>query len=147
MGAINFRRAFFLCLAFLVAGCVPSPRFTGTSAPPAEPSVTDYREEGMASYYADDFNGKQTSSGEVYDMNAMTAAHRTLPFGSIVRVTNLETGKSVVVRINDRGPFKDNRVIDLSLQAAKELECIGHGTVRVRLEVLKVLSPKAPDNE
>jgi rare lipoprotein A len=80
-------------------------------------------------------------------MHAMTAAHRSLPFGSLVRVTNLQTGKSVVVRVNDRGPFKDNRIIDLSLKAATQLECIGTGTVRVRLELIQVPGTPAPDNE
>jgi rare lipoprotein A len=94
-------------------------------------------EEGIASYYAEEFNGRKTSNGEVYDMNAITAAHRTLPFNSKVRVTNTLTGKSIIVRINDRGPFKDNRIIDLSLAAAKSLELIGSGTAQVRLEVLE----------
>lgn len=93
-------------------------------------------EEGVASYYAEEFNGRKTSNGETYDMNQMTAAHRTLPFNSHVRVINTSTGKSVVVRINDRGPFKDNRIIDLSLAAAKTLELIGSGTANVRLEVI-----------
>ncbi len=95
-------------------------------------------EEGMASYYAEEFNGRRTSNGETYDMNGMTAAHRTLPFNTKVRVTNTLTGKSVIVRINDRGPFKDNRVIDLSLAAAKQLEVIGSGTAPVRLEVIEL---------
>lgn len=95
-------------------------------------------EEGVASYYAEEFNGRQTSNGETYDMNQMTAAHRTLPFNSRVRVTNMDNGKSVIVRINDRGPFKDDRVIDLSLEAAKRLELIGSGTTRVRLQVLEL---------
>jgi rare lipoprotein A len=92
--------------------------------------------EGVASYYADQYHGRQTSNGEVFDMNALTAAHRTFPFGSMVRVTNLENRKSVVVRVNDRGPFVDGRIIDLSLAAAKELDLIQKGTARVRLEVL-----------
>ncbi len=93
--------------------------------------------EGIASYYADDFHGKQTSNGEMFDMNALTAAHRTFPFDTMVQVTNLVNSKSVVVRINDRGPFVDGRIIDLSLGAAKEIGLIATGTARVRLEVLK----------
>ena len=89
----------------------------------------------MASYYAEEFNGRKTSNGEVYDMNGMTAAHRTLPFNTLVSVTNVLTGKSVVVRINDRGPFKDDRIIDLSLAAAKSIELIGNGTAKVRVEL------------
>jgi rare lipoprotein A len=112
------------------------PASTGTAA--AVPVGT--AEEGVASYYADEFNGRKTSNGETYDMHKYTAAHRTLPFNTMVRVTNLETGKTLVVRINDRGPFKDDRIIDLSLAAAKELELIATGTGRVRLEVV------APDD-
>jgi rare lipoprotein A len=93
-------------------------------------------EVGMASYYADAHQGRLTASGERFDMHALTAAHRTLPFGSRVEVTNLENGRSVVVRINDRGPFVEGRVIDLSQAAARELRFLGRGTTRVRLEVL-----------
>ncbi len=94
--------------------------------------------EGMASYYAEDFHGRKTSNGETYDMHAMTAAHRTLPFNSRVRVTNLDNRRSVEVRINDRGPFKNNRVIDLSYKAALEIGLISNGTAPVSIEVLKV---------
>jgi len=93
--------------------------------------------EGIASYYADQYHGRKTSSGEVYDMNALTAAHREWPFGTRVRVTNLENGRDVTVRINDRGPFKEERIIDLSLAAAKQIGLIASGTVRVRIEVLE----------
>jgi rare lipoprotein A len=90
----------------------------------------------MASYYGDSLHGRRTASGERFDMHALTAAHRTLPFGTRVEVTNLENGRSVVVRINDRGPFVEGRVIDLSQAAARELRFLGHGTTRVRLKVL-----------
>ena len=93
-------------------------------------------EVGVASYYAKALNGRRTASGERYDQQALTAAHRRLPFGSRVRVTNLENGRSVVVRINDRGPFVEKRVIDLSYAAARELQFISRGTTKVRLEVL-----------
>ena len=124
-------------ISVILSGCVASPRFTSDKflRPPAGKIETV--QEGMASYYADEYNGRQTSSGEVYDMNQLTAAHQTLPFNSRVRVTNLENGKSVVVRINDRGPFKDERIIDLSLAAAKSLEMIGPGTAKVKLEVIE----------
>jgi rare lipoprotein A len=92
--------------------------------------------EGIASYYAHDFHGKQTSNGETYDMNSLTAAHRTFPFGTKVRVTNLENHKTVIVRVNDRGPFKEGRIMDLSLGAAKVIDLIRTGTARVRLEVI-----------
>jgi rare lipoprotein A len=103
----------------------------------AEPEPSS-RFAGVASYYADDFNGRRTASGEVYDMNGMTAAHRTLPFGTKVKVTNVDTGKYVIVRINDRGPFKDDRVIDLSLGAAKQLGLISMGTARVILQIVEL---------
>jgi rare lipoprotein A len=95
-------------------------------------------QEGVASYYAEEFNGRMTSSGEKYDMNQLTAAHRTLPFNTRVRVTNESSGQSVVVRINDRGPFKNDRIIDLSLAAAKAISLITTGTAMVRLEVLSL---------
>ncbi|MBD3315706.1 MAG: septal ring lytic transglycosylase RlpA family protein [Chitinivibrionales bacterium] len=91
---------------------------------------------GVASYYGPGFHGRQTANGERFDQYAATAAHRTLPFGTRVRVTNLNNGKSVVVRINDRGPFKRGRIIDLSVGAARQIDMIGPGTARVRLEVL-----------
>lgn len=131
----------FLPALFFVAGCGGgSPRFTSKDWPdPAsrEPSSSSGL-EGVASYYAEDFNGRKTASGELYDMNGLTAAHRTLPFGTKVKVTDLDTGRSVVVRINDRGPFKDDRVIDLSLGAAKQLGLIGMGTGRVVIQILEL---------
>jgi len=131
-----------LVLLGVIAGCSgSSPRYTfaKNKSPEEAPATTTPEgvEEGMASYYADEFNGRKTSNGETYDMNKYTAAHRTLPFNTRVRVTNVATGKTLVVRINDRGPFKDDRIIDLSLAAAKELEIIGTGTARVRLQVVE----------
>jgi rare lipoprotein A len=96
---------------------------------------------GVASWYGGEFHGKTTSSREIYDMNDLTAAHNTLPLGTYVMVTNLDNGKSVVVRINDRGPFVKNRVIDLSYAAARAIDLIGPGTAPVKLEVLNDLSP------
>ena len=90
---------------------------------------------GTASYLGKKFDHRPTASGELYDPERLTAAHRTLPFGTRVRVTNLENGRSVVVRINDRGPFNKSRVIDLSLRAAKRLDFVEQGVTRVRLEV------------
>jgi rare lipoprotein A len=98
-------------------------------------------EIGMASWYGPPYHNRQSSNGETYDMNAFTAAHRTLPMNSIVRVTNLQNGRSTTVRINDRGPFVDGRVIDLSLAAAKALDMWRPGTAMVRLEVLKAPRP------
>lgn len=93
-----------------------------------------YSEEGVASWYGPDFHGKNTANGEEYNQEAFTAAHKTLPFNTMVRVENLQNGKNVVVRINDRGPFKDTRIIDLSHRAASELGMMGSGTAKVRLE-------------
>lgn len=90
----------------------------------------------MASWYGPKFHGKLTANGEQYDMHQLTAAHRTLPFNSLVKVKNLENGKSVVVRINDRGPFAKNRIIDLSKKAARRIGMIGPGTARVALILL-----------
>ena len=98
-------------------------------------------EEGNASWYGAPFHGRKASNGETYDMYKMTAAHRTLPFNSMVRVTNLSNGKSTTVRITDRGPFVDNRIIDLSKAAAQEIESIGPGVVPVRIEVLSGPDP------
>ncbi len=127
-----------LMIAPFYTGCISTPRFTAAKEQHEEVTGTDGAvEEGFASYYAEEFNGRKTSNGEIYDMMKFTAAHRTLPFNTKVKVTNLQTGKSIVVRINDRGPFKEDRIIDLSLAAAKTLEVVGHGTAKVRLEVLE----------
>jgi len=98
-------------------------------------------EIGIASWYGPPYHNRRGSNGEIYDMHAMTAAHRTLPLGSIVRVTNIESGNSVIVRITDRGPFMEGRVIDLSQAAAKELDLVQKGTGQVRLEVLTTPAP------
>ena len=90
---------------------------------------------GIASYYGRAHDGRRTASGEVFDMNGMTAAHRTLPFGTRVRVTNLANGREAVVRINDRGPFRRGRIIDLSYAAARRLGFVGRGVTRVRVRV------------
>lgn len=118
-------------------------RNASTSPPPAKhaktppaPAPAGYTEDGNASWYGNPFNGRRASNGEIYDMYKLTAAHRTLPFDTIVRVTNLNNGKSTTVRITDRGPFVEGRIIDLSLAAAREIESVGPGVVPVRLEVL-----------
>ena len=100
-----------------------------------------FEETGMASWYGAPYHNRRGSNGEVYDMNAMTAAHLALPLGSIVRVTNLRTGNSAVVRITDRGPFVEGRIIDLSLAAAKALDVYLPGIAKVRLEVLQAPAP------
>jgi rare lipoprotein A len=118
------------------------------SSPSAEVEIEANRdskpveiETGIASWYGAPYHNRRGSNGEVYDMNAMTAAHRTLPLGSIVRVTNAESGKAAVVRITDRGPFIEGRIIDLSQAAAKQIGLVQKGTGRVRVEVLKTPQP------
>jgi rare lipoprotein A len=103
------------------------------------PSSRDYQARGVASWYGPKFHGRPTSSGEIFDMHQFTAAHRSLPLPTYARVTNLSNGRSVTVRINDRGPFKDNRLIDLSFAAARELDMINVGTTQV--EVVALSSP------
>jgi rare lipoprotein A len=145
--------ALVACLGvfLLVSGCAhknysPSPPAPTPSAPPPpaehQPAAPGaYTEEGVASWYGVPFNGHRTSNGETYDMYQFTAAHRTLPFGSVLRVTNLDNGKQTEVRINDRGPFVNNRVIDLSQSAARAIDMVGPGTAHVRLEVIAGPNP------
>jgi rare lipoprotein A len=99
-------------------------------------------QDGLASWYGGKFHGRLTSSGEVFDSNEMTAAHRTLPFGTMVKVTNLDNGKTAIVKINDRGPFVEGRIIDLSRAAADTLGMIGQGVARVSLEIVDFVSDK-----
>ncbi|WP_299394684.1 septal ring lytic transglycosylase RlpA family protein [Pelagibius sp.] len=99
-----------------------------------------YDETGIASWYGPGFHGKRTANGEIYDQNAMTAAHRTLPMPSLVQVTNLENGRSIQVRINDRGPFAHGRIIDLSKKGAELLGFVRQGTARVRVQILELES-------
>ena len=119
--------------------------------PPTSPvATTETREPafsqiGVASWYGPHFHGNRTADGERFNMNALTAAHRTLPFNSYVRVTDLATYRSVVVRINDRGPYAAHRIIDLSARAARELGITDGGVVHVRIEVVKVARADAVD--
>jgi rare lipoprotein A len=143
-----------IAVTILLAGChhkkaarnpPPPPPPGSTPADVAPPSATapgtvadspEGGETGVASWYGHPFHGRASASGEIYDMEQMTAAHRTLPFGTMVRVHDLDNEKSVDVRINDRGPFVDGRIIDLSHAAARAMEMIGPGTARVWLEIL-----------
>lgn len=150
-----------ILLAALLAGCggrpASRPGVAATEAPAHPPGKgyykvgapyqvqgvwyypgVDYRydETGIASWYGPDFHGKYTANGEVYNMNDVTAAHPTLPMPSIVRVTNLDNGRSIVVRVNDRGPYVRGRIIDLSRRAAQLLGMIGTGTAKVRVQIL-----------
>ena len=96
-----------------------------------------YNEEGLASWYGPRFHGRKTANGEIFNQNAMTAAHRKLPLGSMVEVTNPDNGKTIIVRINDRGPYSGKRIIDLSKAAAAELDIIGHGVAKVKVRQVK----------
>jgi len=105
------------------------------------PYENGYDETGVASWYGRDFDGKRTANGEIYDMHALSAAHKTLPLPTLVRVTNLENGRSVIVRVNDRGPFVKDRLIDLSYAAAKALGYDRKGTAHVRVQSLELPPP------
>ncbi|RJO67490.1 MAG: septal ring lytic transglycosylase RlpA family protein [Myxococcales bacterium] len=147
-----------LWLALWAVGCMGTTRQTIPDQPtpspdPAEPTAMVQKPDGMgpafgesfegvASWYGRDFHGRPTASGKIYNMNAYTAAHRTLPFGTVLRVTNLANGRSLDVTVNDRGPFVGDRVLDLSYGAAKELGYVGSGTTNVRAQI--VLKAGAP---
>jgi len=137
-------------LLFYLAGCAASARFKNgetSDIPTRETPIERYEtfdnsgvlhsEEGIASYYAHKYHGRTTSNGETFNMFAYTAAHKTMAFNTIVRITNLSNNKKVTVRINDRMPPYNERMIDLSLKAAEDLDMIQAGITKVRLEVLK----------
>lgn len=124
-------------LLLLLAACATSQRPTGS--PAAAPTVAPgWSEEGLASWYGEPYHGRPTASGERYDMGEMTAAHRSLPFGTQVRVRNLRNSAEVTLTINDRGPFVAGRILDLSRAAAERLDAVRAGVVPVRLEVVRV---------
>lgn len=144
---------------FVSTGCVPirqyvggghssnAPTDLGSKAPAEFESPDDYKNlgkdawkgemEGTASWYGEEFNGRLTASGEVYDMYKMTAAHKTLPLGTMVRVTNEDNGKTIEVKINDRGPYVKGRIIDLSKTAGRAIGMREAGTAKVKLEVVR----------
>ena len=126
--------AVFITVA--LAGCAHRAHTRAVPPPPA-PAVQPATETGIATWYGYPYHGRRAASGEIYDMEQMTAAHRTLPFNTRVRVFDLENGRTVEVRINDRGPFVANRVIDLSRAAARALAMLGPGSAQVRLQVLR----------
>jgi rare lipoprotein A len=160
MGIRAFFRLAGCGLALVVAGCAEttfvanSTKLVTTPTAPPPPAYKvgkpyeiegiwyypkidySYDETGIASWYGPDFNGKPTASGEIYDQNGLTAAHRTLPMPTIVQVTNLENGRSLRLRVNDRGPFSKGRVLDVSKRAAQLLGFIENGTARVRVQVI-----------
>lgn len=125
-----------MCLLGLLVSCLPAQQTT---------AQTIDRPEGVASWYGAEFAGRPTANGEIYDPSQMTAAHRTLPFGTFIRVTNIKNGLNAVVRINDRGPFARGRIIDVSRAAAELLGMIGPGTAQVKLELISnEPAPTAP---
>jgi rare lipoprotein A len=124
------KRIAVLLLVIATVSCTTAARRARDDVDPG------YTEKGIASWYGPGFHGKRTANGEVYDMNALTAAHRTLAFGSLVEVHNLDNGRSVKVRIIDRGPFIRGRIIDLSRAAAEKIGMIGTGTAQVRIRVV-----------
>jgi rare lipoprotein A len=128
------------------APATPNPEAKGTETKPPEldfpaDAKPIFTETGVASWYGPPYHNRRGSNGEIYDMHAMTAAHRTLPLGSIVRVVNVQTDATAIVRITDRGPFVDGRIVDLSKAAAEKIGMLQKGTTQVRLEVLKTPVP------
>ncbi|MFP4368554.1 MAG: septal ring lytic transglycosylase RlpA family protein [Bacteroidota bacterium] len=129
----KIKRFFFMIIIFTIAfGCSTSIRFSSDESYGYEKGAFT----GYASFYADKFHGRQTSNGEIFDQNKLTAAHKTLPFNTKVKVVNLRNSRTVTVRINDRGPFVGGRIIDLSKEAARQIGMINDGVVKVRVEVL-----------
>ena len=137
----------------ITVGCSSSPRYTTGSTPNRSKSTKKVKSipsnsknkkvkhrkvmTGISSFYAEDFHGKLTANGEVYDMYGVTAAHKTLPLNTICRVTNLANDKSLILRINDRGPYIKGRILDCSYGAAKKLDFINQGTTNVKIEVIE----------
>lgn len=151
------------CLSFLLAACAthnyapptPSPYHGLSSQRPYEvngiwyyplSSARGFEQEGLASWYGPGFNGKPTACGQIYDMWAYTAAHKTLPLGTYVKVTNLENGRTVVAKITDRGPFVAGRIIDLSARCAQSLGCFGKGLARVEVQAVQGATPQIVGN-
>ena len=150
--------------AILLSGCAHRKKARAVPAPPPPPVAATAPatgrpagaarpgtvpaplpvETGIASWYGHPYHGRPAANGEIYDMEKLTAAHRTLPFDTVVRVTNLGNQKSVEVRINDRGPFVDGRIIDLSHAAARAIDMIGPGTAEVRMEIVRLPDLVAP---
>ncbi|MAE69488.1 MAG: hypothetical protein CME06_03345 [Gemmatimonadetes bacterium] len=139
------RFTFIVALIAILVGCGSSvrygspdrTRFEGDRIFEPGEEIIGWREQGQASYYGKKFHGRRTANGEVYDMYGISAAHRTLPFGARVRVTHLANGRTIEVRINDRGPFIEGRIIDLSYGAAQTLGMVREGVVPVEIEVVR----------
>ena len=162
---LNVNKMFLIIILIgILASCASSPRFTSkessrNAGKNVEKTKTRYSKDkdtkkdnvdvhynlsgsletatGYASYYANDFDGRQTANGETFNMYELTAAHKTYSFNTMIRVTNLSNNKTVIVRINDRGPFVDNRIIDLSLGAAMQLDMVDSGVQEVQLDIIE----------
>lgn len=142
---MKYARAVLLA-AVLFSGCAHKKKHVKAIPPPAPMASVQpgYQETGLASWYGHPYHGRPAANGEIYDMETMVAAHRTLPFDTWVRVYDLDNSKTVEVRIIDRGPFVDGRIIDLSHAAARAIDMIGPGTANVRMEVIGVPAGVAP---
>lgn len=128
---------FILFVALLALDCASAPRYIIRKPVKGKPGEFTFDEQiGVASYYGAEFHGRPTASGDIFDMNGLSCAHRTLPLGTKVRITNLENGRSIELIVNDRGPFVDGRIVDLSKGAAEELDMIQSGTAIVKIEVI-----------
>ncbi len=132
----------FIVTAFALISCTSTIRYssarrvnTGTESISFNNENSDFTQTGIASYYADKFEGRATASGEIFSQDKFTAAHPTLPFGTKLKVTNLANGKSVIVIVNDRGPFAGGRIIDISKAAAEKLDMINSGIAQVKIEI------------
>lgn len=123
-------RYLLIFIAFVISGC-------GTISQRSDANWVGYKETGKASYYANSHQSKKTASGELYKQELKTGAHKVLPFGSLVKVTNVVTGKTVIVNINDRGPYVKGRIIDLSKSAFSEVGSISNGVIDVQIEVIE----------
>lgn len=142
-----------LLLLFYAGKANPSAAVLSLTAQPADSAWMDstriikkFRQTGIASYYAIRFHGRRTASGERYSRHKLTAAHRTLPFGTLVKVTDVKTGRWLIVRINDRGPYNNKRIIDLSYEAARQMGMVkGKGLLKVRIRVVEW--PPEPQKE
>jgi rare lipoprotein A len=136
---ITRREIILVMAAVSLLSCTSSPRYRSGSSTGNEGILysSDFHQRGIASYYGRDFHGNRTANGEIYDMNGISAAHRTIPFNTIVEVKNLDNGRKLTVRVNDRGPFIAGRIIDLSVGAAKRLGMYTAGTAMVEIRVLK----------
>ncbi|MFN3305865.1 MAG: septal ring lytic transglycosylase RlpA family protein [Candidatus Kapaibacteriota bacterium] len=125
-----------LAIAYVITSCSSAIIFNSQTHPKSN-ATNKYVEIGLASYYSDSFTGKKTASGSIYNPNEMTAAHPSLPLGSLIKVTNLDNKREVVVIVNDRGPFVSGRIVDLSKAAAKALDFIEKGVIRVKIELIE----------